>query len=332
MILARSPLRITLGGGGTDLPSYYRDHGGFFVAAAIDLHVHAVLGTRLDARFRVRVEEEQQVEDAGAIRHPLVRECCRVMEFCGDHRELLTLSQVPGNTGLGSSGAFCCALLSAIAAATGRRLGRRERAELACEVEMGRLGRCTGKQDPYVSSFGGLHAYHVLRSGSVEVEPLRLDHRALRSLNESLVLAFIGARRRSADAILRRQPEALSNCSREHRQALSRIKRIGLQSRELIESGNTAAFGELMHEHWTWKKTLSDFVTTPRVDEAYAEARRAGAIGGKVVGAGGSGFLLLCVPPGRRRAVVDAVSRGGLVPVTVRLGVPGTRVGRFVPR
>jgi D-glycero-alpha-D-manno-heptose-7-phosphate kinase len=283
-----------------------------------------MLETRLEPSFRVRVDEQQELSDVAEIRHPLVRECCRVMGFSGGHQELLTLSQVPGNSGLGSSGAFCCALLSVLATASGRTVHQEALAELACEVEMGRLGRCVGKQDPYVSAFGGLNAYHVAPDGRVKVEPLRLSEQARRDLNDSVVLSFIGARQRSAGDVLQHQSDALTRCSEAHTQAMDWIKRIGLSSKQVLEAGDVDAFGELMDEHWRWKKSLHAAMTMPRIDDCYARVREAGAIGGKIVGAGGSGFLLLCVRRGRRQDVIDVVSRFGMIPLSVQLGVEGT--------
>ncbi len=294
VIFTRAPLRISLGGGGTDLPSYYRDHGGFLIAGAIDKYIYMLTHTVFQQRFRLKYSEFEEVDDPREIRHPILREAlCR--HWQGSPLEIASVADIPAGTGLGSSGSFTVCLLKAL------RLGGRMSstpeaiAEEACHIEIDVLGEPSGKQDQYVAAHGGICAYTFHEDDSVTVEPLRLSRDTLEGMSDGFLLFFTGETRKATD-ILQDQDRRTRELDGKMVANLDRTKEIGLESRDLLEKGDLTAYGLLMHEHWLNKRGRSAGMTTGRVDELYERARACGAVGGKLVGAGGGGFLLLYAP------------------------------------
>ena len=291
VICSRAPLRISLGGGGTDLPSFYREEGGFLVAGAIDKYVYLLTHTAFQRRYRMKYSQFEEVDDAAEIRHPILREAL-TRHWRGTPLEIASVADVPAGTGMGSSGSFGVALLKGLAHARCSATTPRALAEAVCEIEIDVLGEPVGKQDPYVAAHGGICAYTFNPDGTVEVEPLELDPTTLRLLRERLLLFYTGESR-AASTVLRDQDDRTRSGDREMVENLRRTKAMGRDSCELLLKGDLDGFAELMHEHWLNKRGRSAGMASGRVDELYTLARRSGAIGGKLVGAGGGGFLLV---------------------------------------
>jgi D-glycero-alpha-D-manno-heptose-7-phosphate kinase len=306
VIFTRAPLRISLGGGGTDLPSYYREHGGFLLSGAIDKYIYLLTHTVFQKRYRMKYSETEEVDDAKEIRHPILRETI-LRHWHGNPLEIASVADVPAGTGMGSSGAFTVGLIKALALARRVSITPGDLAEAACEIEIDILGEPVGKQDQYVSAHGGICAYTFHQDGAVDVEPLELDEATLRRLKHNMLLFYTGEAR-SASVILADQVARTGNDEAAMVQNLHRTKEMGLQSRELLLSGDLEAYAEVMHEHWENKRQRSPGMTGERIDTLYTLARRSGCIGGKLVGAGGGGFLLVYAqrPEDTRQAMAAA--------------------------
>jgi D-glycero-alpha-D-manno-heptose-7-phosphate kinase len=323
MIITRSPLRITLGGGGTDLASYYTRFGGFLMAAAIDKYVYVTVMRPFVEGIFLKYSKLEHVERVDAVRHPIIREAIRMLNFRTPQVEITTLADIPAGTGLGSSGSFSTALLKALFAHRRRLLHPSELAEMACEIEIERLGEPIGKQDQYIAAYGGVTCFSFNPDGTVEASPLCLSMDALFDLEDNLLLFFTGFSR-SAGSILLDQKVRTEQADADMLHNLHYVKELALRSRAALESGDTALFGELMHEHWEHKRRRSQGMTNVRIDEWYELGRANGAIGGKLVGAGGGGFLLFYAEDHRRLRA--AMSRAGLEEVRFRFDFEGTKV------
>jgi D-glycero-alpha-D-manno-heptose-7-phosphate kinase len=291
VIFSRAPLRVSLGGGGTDLPSYYCDHGGFLVSGAIDKYVYLLTHTVFQKRYRMKYSETEEVDDPRAIKHPILRESI-LRHWSGSPLEIASVADVPAGTGMGSSGAYTVAVLKALAMARRISITPGDLAERACEIEIDILKEPVGKQDQYVSAHGGICAYTFEADGRVLVEPLELNDQTLRKLRNNFLLFYTGEAR-SASNILAHQVHQTERSDAEMVENLHRTKEIGHESRRLLESGDVEAYAELMHEHWENKRRRSPGMANERIDTLYTLARRSGALGGKLVGAGGGGFLLV---------------------------------------
>ncbi len=291
VIFSRAPLRISLGGGGTDLPSYYAQHGGFLVAGAIDKYVYMLTHTVFQRRFRMKYSQLEEVDEIGEIRHPILRESL-LRHWRGSPLEIASVADVPAGTGMGSSGAYTVCLLKNLILARHTSIAPGELAEAACEIEMGVLGEPVGKQDPYVAAHGGICGYTFQPDGQVEVRPLELAPEVLRRLQERLLLFYTGEAR-AASRILADQDERSKAGDRAMTENLDRIKELGHRVCELLEACDLEGYAELMHEHWQHKRRRSPGISDERIDRLYEITRSNGAIGGKLVGAGGGGFLLV---------------------------------------
>jgi D-glycero-alpha-D-manno-heptose-7-phosphate kinase len=323
MIIARSPLRITLGGGGTDLPSYYREHDGFLVAAAIDKYVYVTVTRPFVPGIYAKYSKLEHVEAVDDVEHPIIREAVRMLDFRTPQIEITTLADIPAGTGLGSSGSFTTALLKALHTHRKRLIHPGELAELACHIEIDRLGEPVGKQDQYIAAFGGITCFTFRRDDTVESMPLALDMDTMFDLEDNLLLFFTGVSR-SAGNILKDQKERTQQSDQDMLSNLHYVKELGYRSREALESGDAARFGELMHEHWMHKKRRSGGMSNPKIDEWYELAMRNGAIGGKLVGAGGGGFLMFYA--GDRNKLRHAMAHAGLEEVRFRFDFEGTKI------
>lgn len=306
VIFSRAPLRVSLGGGGTDLPSYYKEHGGFLVAGAIDKYVYMLTHTEFQNRWRMKYSETEEVDEIAQIRHPILREAL-LRNWNGKPLEIASVADVPAGTGMGSSGAYTVCLIKGLAHARRTSITPGMLAEAACEIEIDILGDPVGKQDQYVAAHGGICAYTFNRDGSVDVEPLELDPQALRQLREQMLLFYTGSAR-SASKILADQNVRSQAGDQVMLENLHRTKELGLRSREALQAGELDAYAELMHEHWQQKRERSPGMTGERIDQLYTLARRSGVVGGKLVGAGGGGFLLLYAarPDDTRQAMAAA--------------------------
>ena len=306
VIFSRAPLRISLGGGGTDLPSYYGEHGGFLISGSIDKYVYMLTHTVFQKRYRLKYSETEEVDTPEEIKHPIFRETI-LKHWNGNPLEIAVVADVPAGTGMGSSGAFTVCLIKALSLAKRRSITQGDLAEAACEIELDILKEPVGKQDQYVSAHGGICAYTFATDGSVSVEPLDLDELTLRRLRNNLLLFYTGEAR-SASAILSHQVERSAANDGEMLENLHRTKAMGHRGRELLEAGDLESYGELMHEHWENKRRRSPGMTGERIDTLYTLARRSGCLGGKLVGAGGGGFLLVYAqrPDDTRQAMAAA--------------------------
>jgi D-glycero-alpha-D-manno-heptose-7-phosphate kinase len=323
VIIARSPLRISLGGGGTDLPSYYSRHGGFLVAAAIDRYVYITVHQTFVPELIVKYSRLERVASAAEVQHPIVREALALLGIDGQYLEIASMADIPAGTGLGSSGSFTTALLRALHAHKKAIVHPREVAEQACHIEIERLGEPVGKQDQYIAAYGGLTCFRFLPNGQVEAEPLRLSEEVLYSLEDNLLLFFTGYSR-AASAILKEQDDRTRLNDREMTDNLHFVKDLGLQSREALEAGDLRRFAELMNVHWEHKKHRSGSMSNREIDGWYDLAMQNGALGGKLIGAGGGGFLLFYAEDKTR--LRHAMAQTGLREVRFRFDFDGTRI------
>jgi D-glycero-alpha-D-manno-heptose-7-phosphate kinase len=323
VIIARSPLRISLGGGGTDLPSYYSRHGGFLVAAAIDRYVYITVHQTFVPELIVKYSRLERVASAAEVQHPIVREALALLGIDGPYLEIASMADIPAGTGLGSSGSFTTALLRALHAHKKAIVHPREVAEQACHIEIERLGEPVGKQDQYIAAYGGLTCFRFLPDGQVEVEPLRLSEEVLYNLEDNLLLFFTGYSR-AASAILKEQDDRSRLNDREMTDNLHFVKDLGFQSREALEGGDLRRFAELMNVHWERKKHRSGSMSNREIDGWYDLAMENGALGGKLIGAGGGGFLLFYSEDKTR--LRHAMAQTGLREVRFRFDFEGTRI------
>jgi len=291
MIITRTPLRISIGGGGTDLPSYYTKFGGFVISAAINKYVYVNINRTFFPGYFLKYSETEHAHSYDEIRHPLLREALRMHEI-PSNVEIVSVADVPAGTGLGSSGTFLVGVAHALHAFKHQPVTAEQLAREAVEIEMVRLGEPVGKQDPYIAAYGGLLCQDYRPDGSVSVAPLRVSHSTLRELRDSLMMFFVGYTRRASD-LLRDQKQKSEEGDAEMLEGLHFVKQLGQEIKSALEAGEVTRFGELMHEHWMRKRSRSLGMTDNRVDELYDLGRSRGlAAGGKLVGAGGSGFLL----------------------------------------
>jgi D-glycero-alpha-D-manno-heptose-7-phosphate kinase len=323
MIIARSPLRITLGGGGTDLPSYYRSHDGFLLAAAIDKYVYVTATRPFTQGIYLKYSALEHVEKVDQIRHPIIREALARQELRTPQIEITTLADIPAGTGLGSSGSFTTALLKALYAHRRKLIHPQELAELACHLEIDCLREPIGKQDQYIAAYGGLTCFTFHKDNRVTVEPLLVSMDTMFDLEDNLLLFFTGFTRRTSGIL----DDQHTRCQ-SHDEAMLRnlhyVKELGYRSRVALESGNLVQFGELMHEHWEHKKRRSGRMSNEQIDEWYALGRRNGAVGGKLVGAGGGGFLMFYATD--RNLLRHAMANAGLEEVRFKFDFEGTKV------
>lgn len=307
MIFARAPLRISLGGGGTDLPSYYRERGGFLIAGAIDKYVYLLVHDVFQKRYRLKYSQMEEVETIDEIQHPIIREALRE-HWPGAPLEIASVADIPAGTGLGSSGSFTVCLLKALATANGRSTTPGWLAEEACRIEIDRLGEPIGKQDQYASAHGGICTYEFHKDDSVTVSPLAISDQTMRALNDQLLLFYTGETR-SASAILADQNTRTVAADDAMLANLDHTKALGYRARDLLLAGDLETLASDMHEHWENKRRRSPGMTNDRIDALYDLARDNGAIGGKLVGAGGGGFLLLySIDPERTRTALTEMS------------------------
>lgn len=291
MIITRSPLRISLGGGGTDLASYYSEHSGFVISAAIDKYVFITLHDTFEQQFIIKYSKTELVQSVEEINHPIIREALKLVPVSAPHLEVVSMSDIPAGTGLGSSGSFTVALLRALYAHNKETVSRQKLAEDACHIEIDLLHEPIGKQDQYIASFGGITSFLFNPDGRVMAKPLQIGAETLYNLEDNLLLFFTGFTR-SASSILAEQDSRSRERDLGMLDHLHEIKRLGYESKAAIESGDLRRFAAIMHDHWELKKQRSNSMTNPCIDEHYELARANGALGGKLIGAGGGGFLM----------------------------------------
>ena len=323
MLLTRSPLRISLGGGGTDLPSYYRKHGGFLIAAAINKYVYIALQRTYVEELIIRYSKYERVDKVEAVQHPIIREALAMVGNDGKFLEITSMADIASGTGLGSSGSFATALLKALHAWKHELTPAEQIAAEACEIEIERLHEPVGKQDQYISALGGITCFEFLPDGSVKAWPLALTQDTREELEDNLMLFFTGYSR-SASVILREQDQKSKEGDAEMFRNLHYIKELGLRSKKALESGELEEFGRIMNEHWQWKRKRSHGMSNAFIDEVYETALASGAVGGKLIGAGGGGFLLFYASDKPR--LLRAMRAKGLSEVRFRFDFNGSAI------
>lgn len=322
MIITRSPLRITLGGGGTDLPSYYSEFGGFLVAAAIDKYVYITLHKTFKPGFILKYSQLEHAMEPGEIKHPIIREALKAAGFEQDYLEITSMADIPAGTGLGSSGSFTTALLKGLHSYKRNLIHPNELAEQACDIEINKLGEPIGKQDQYIASYGGITCFTFNKDGSVSAEPLKISKETLFDLEDNLLLFFTGYSR-SASSILKEQDDKSRNKSKDMIENLHFVKDLGFKSRKALEAGDLAEFGRLMNTHWEYKKKRSGSMSNTKINDWYKLAVLNGAVGGKLIGAGGGGFLMFYAHD--KKKLRHVMMQEGLEEVRFRFDFEGTK-------
>jgi len=321
--MVRSPLRISLGGGGTDLPSFYREHNGFLIAGAIDKYVYVTVHRPFVERIFLKYSQFEDVQALEEVKHPIIREALRHLGFKSPQIEISSMADIPSGTGLGSSGSFTTALLKALHAHKRCHVGQEELAELACHVEIGLLGEPIGKQDQYIAAIGGVTCFHFNKNDTVVSETLVISTETLYALEEDLLLFFTG-HARSASEILKDQDHKSRLRDSAMVDNLQYVKELGFRSRDALLSGDVMLFGQILHEHWMHKRLRSQGISNPRIDDWYDLGMKNGAVGGKLVGAGGGGFLMFMAHD--RSKLRRAMAEAGLEEVRFRFDYEGTQV------
>jgi D-glycero-alpha-D-manno-heptose-7-phosphate kinase len=322
VLITRTPLRISLGGGGTDLPSYYTRRGGFVISAAITKYVYIGINRTFTDDYFLKYSALERVSRPEEIHHPIIRSALSLHRV-GPSVEIVSLADIPAGTGLGSSGTFTVGLLRALHAFKREHVTPGDLAEEAAHVEIDLLGEPAGKQDHYIASFGGVTCFEFAADGSVDVAPLSMSTATLHDLEEHLLMFFTGYSRQ-AGALLSDQRERTEAGDEAMLAGLDEVKDLGLEIREVLRRGDTAGFGRLMHEHWTRKRQRSEGMSNDDVDRWYDVAMASGALGGKLVGAGGGGFLLFYASD--PKAVRAAMKQEGLTEVRFAFDFDGSAV------
>lgn len=323
MIVVRSPLRISLGGGGTDLPSYYQDHTGFLIAAAIDKYVYINLHQTFVEDLIIKYSKLERVKSIEEVEHPIIRESLRHVGVSGSYLEITSMADIPAGTGLGSSGSFTTGLLKGLYTLKKNLIHPRELAEEACHIELNLLKEPIGKQDQYIAAYGGITCFQFLQNGVVEAWPLKIDAETLYNLEDNLLLFFTGYSR-SASEILKEQDKKSKEKNQDMTANLHFIKELGYKSKEALEKRDLHEFASLMKVHWNHKKQRSSKMSNSKIDEWYELAIANGALGGKVIGAGGGGFLMFYADDKVRLRHV--LRQAGLQEVRFRFDFSGTQV------
>ncbi len=321
MIITRSPLRISLGGGGTDLPSYYREHGGFVLSAAIDKYVYITLHQTFFEDLIIKYSQLERVRTLDQIQHPLIREALKLADQEASYLEITSMSDIPAGTGLGSSGSFLTALLHALHLHTKTIVPRQQLAEQACYIEIERLGEPVGKQDQYIAAFGGITCFEFGKDGAVQVNPLKISSETLANLEDNLTLFYTGFTR-SASEILRDQDTKSKQKDQSMVENLNFVKKLGYESKDALERGDLRGFAEIMRVHWEHKKQRSGSMTNSAINDWYDLACRNGALGGKLIGAGGGGFLMFYTED--KTKLRHAMRQAGIREVRIRFDFQGT--------
>ena len=319
MIIVQTPLRISFFGGGTDFPYFFMDEGGCVLSSAIDKYIFVTVKERFDKKLRIGYTQTEMVDDLDSIHHDLIRESLRLTGI-REGLEITTMGDIPSEgSGLGSSSTVTVGSLHALYAYSGEIVSAERLAREACGIEIDILKKPIGIQDQYIAAYGGLRLFEFKQNGEISVEKIKISVDSYRALNDNFLLFFTGISRQ-ADTILEEQKNNIKDRIAELRE----IKQMTYQARTYLEAEDFDSFGELLHQSWELKKRLSSTISNGHINDIYESARRAGAVGGKIAGAGGGGFLLVYVPYERQKAVRNALS--GLQELPFRLESDGTKV------
>lgn len=324
MIVSRAPVRFSLGGGGTDLPSYANEHGGFLVAGAVDKYIFVCAARRFYDSIRLAYSKMELVDSVDQIEHRIYREALRFTKI-DKGIELQSFADVPANSGLGSSGTFTVALLNALHVYNREFVPTSQLAEEASHVEIDILKEPIGKQDQYIAAYGGITAFTFNKDGTVDAERVPVKDEIIDDLESNLLVFYSGVERK-ASVVLAEQAKTIKGNTDDAVNRMHRIKALGYETRRILVAGTLDEYGELLHEHWTMKRRLTTNMTDSAIDEHYEAARKAGALGGKLMGAGGGGFFLFYARHAERRKVHDAMVARGLRPMRFRFDFDGARI------
>ncbi len=323
MIITRSPLRISLGGGGTDLPSYYSQYGGFLIAAAINRYVYITIHRTFVQELIVKYSRLERVQRPEELNHPIIREALAAAGITEPYLEITSMADIPAGTGLGSSGSFTTALLKAIYTFQQRISSPSEIAAQACEIEIDRLHEPIGKQDQYIAAYGGVTAFDFEKDGTVKVTPLKISEETLFNLQDNLLLFFTGYTR-SASEILKDQDKKTKTADSAMIDNLHFVKDLGMKSKHALETGDLPHFAYLMDLHWRRKKERTSGMSNGPIDQWYDLAMKNGALGGKLIGAGGGGFLMFYTQDNTR--LRHTMAKAGLKEVRFSFDFEGTKL------
>ena len=323
MIITKSPLRITFGGGGTDLASYYSKYEGFLIAAAINKYVYITINDNFVNELWLKYSKIEHTKDINTIEHPIFREALKMVPINTLGLDINSLADIPAGTGLGSSGSFTTALLKALHTYKGDIISTRTLAEEACSIEIEKLGEHIGKQDQYIAAYGGLTCMTFHKDGYVYVEPLNISKENLYNLEDNLIMFFTGYSHSASDILVTQDTQSKSN-NTTMIDNLHFVKQLGYDSKNALERGNLNKFAELMNVQWETKKQRSPNMSNSHINEWYEYALYHGALGGKLIGAGGGGFLLFYCKD--KIALREAMSKIGLQEVRFNFDMQGTRV------
>ncbi|MEN9934506.1 MAG: hypothetical protein RLZZ387_1085 [Chloroflexota bacterium] len=322
MIISRTPLRVSFVGGGSDLPAYYLQEPGAVVSTSIDQYIYITINTKFDHRIRASYSVTEIVDHVGELKHELIRESLRVVG-CDQGIEITSISDIPSQgTGLGSSSTYTVGLLNALYAYTGRFAGAERLAREACQIEIERCNAPIGKQDQYIAAFGGLQFIQFNPDETVFIDPVICRPQTRQLLQRRLLMLYTGHTRRTANVL--REQQANTQRDPASRRALRHMVALAHDLRAAIVQDNLDAFGEVLHEGWARKRELASGITSPQIDSWYERARSAGAHGGKILGAGGGGFLLLYAPEEAHPTICAALPE--LRPVPIRFELQGSKI------
>ena len=325
MIITRTPFRITLGGGGTDLPSYSSKYGGFLISAAIDKYTFITVNRRrLDSLIRVSYAKTEIRDSVDAIQHPLIREALRLTEIDGGI-EITSIGDIPGGSGLGSSGSFTVGLLNALHMLKRQHSSPQDIAEKACRIEIDILKEPIGKHDQYIAALGGITCLDISRTGHVSAFAAQITEDVLEEFERNILLFYTSIARKASD-VLSEQSKASNEDDQRVIESLHRIKEIGWESKNALESGDLRRFGELLDVHWETKKNLSGKVSGDQIDRWYEMAKESGALGGKIMGAGGGGFFMFYCENDFKPQLRETMVKEGLIEMRFRFDFEGSKV------
>jgi D-glycero-alpha-D-manno-heptose-7-phosphate kinase len=322
MIISKTPLRICLGGGGTDIKEYYSDHGGFVISAAINKFVYVIINQHEDGDFHLIKSNREIVHSLQEVYHPIAKEVINYLDIKGDF-EILTVSDIPASSGLGTSSSFTVGIIKALFAYKKVTVTNYEIAEIACKIERDILREPGGKQDQYIAAFGGITWFEFKKDDSVTVSPLRINHNSIEMLEKGLLIFNIGDTRSSSaiqGGVISKLKKGIS--SSEH---LHMVKELGFKAKEIFENNNIDEYGQIMHQHWNYKKELSGAITNPKIDSLYEIGMSAGSLGGKVIGAGGGGYIMFYNQL-RQEELIEKMNEQGLPELHFRFEFDGSKI------
>ncbi len=325
MIITRTPLRICLGGGGTDVKDYYEQFGGYVVSAALNQYIYIVIHNNFEKSIRICYSKREIVNTADEVHHPVVREAMKLFDITDKGIEIISFADVPSDTGLGSSSSFTVGLISALAAYQRVKMTKYEIAEMACRIERDLLKEAGGKQDQYIAAFGGITVLNFQQDSKVIVSPVQISHESVAELEKNTLLFYTGIRRNSFKV----QQALIRGVKKQTRtlDSLHEIKRLGIETEEILRNGNIDRYAEFLRQHWEAKQKLSDMVSNGRINHLYQKAMEGGAQGGKIIGAGGGGYLLLyCADSGKQTVIRKIMKGSGLEELKYSFDFTGTSV------